>query len=157
MSSPEKIFNYFASVEKGSGVNKEKLMTASDFVRAITPYNYSENADVGLHGSKFNADPKITQSLQNILESIDENNDGLISFSEFIFFTTLLSIPAKYFKIAFNLFDADGSGSIDIHEFKSVMRIMNKSNSLAVAQRQKCELFCIFIPLLYQSFFLINF
>merc|ERR1712137_512332 len=131
MSAPEKIFEYFASVKNG----KESLMTPADFVRAITPYNYKRGADVGPNGSKYNENPKLNEPLLNILKVIDTNGDGLISFSEFIFFSTLLSIPTKYFRYAFNLFDEDGNGSISANEFKNVMRLLRQSNPLAKAQR----------------------
>ncbi|KAL8126094.1 hypothetical protein AgCh_013396 [Apium graveolens] len=40
----------------------------------------------------------------------DTNNDGLISFSEYIFFVTLLSIPESSFSVAFKMFDLDNNG-----------------------------------------------
>lgn len=137
MSAPEKIFEYFASVSKGKLADKEWFMTPADFVRAITPYNYKQGADVGTKGSKFNENPKLNEPLLKILKSIDQDDDGLISFSEFIFFSTLLSIPPKYFRVAFDLFDEDGNGSISAPEFIGVMRLLRQSNPLAKAQRSE--------------------
>lgn len=43
MSNPEKVFQYFASVQR----DKEWFMTPQDFARSLTPYNFSEEARVG--------------------------------------------------------------------------------------------------------------
>lgn len=50
-SSPEKLFEYFASVSVGG----ERFMTPDDFIRAITPYNPSIDdwTAVGSTNSKF--------------------------------------------------------------------------------------------------------
>ena len=137
MSSPEKIFEYFASVKVGSGADKQWFMTPDDFVRAITPYSYNEGADVGLKTAKHNENMDENNPLQKVLAVVDQDGDGLISFSEFIFFSTLLAIPPKYFKVAFNLFDADGNGSVSADEFKKVMKLLRQSNPLARAQRSE--------------------
>jgi hypothetical protein len=44
---------------------------------------------------------------------VDLNGDGLISYEEFMLFSTLAAIPASKIRIAFQMFDADGSGEID--------------------------------------------
>ena len=134
MSSPEKIFEYFATVKKGSGVDKQWFMKPSDFIRAITPYSFKEGSEVGMKKSNSTI---LDDTLLEVLTAIDQDGDGLISFSEFIFFSTLLAIPPKYFKVAFNLFDEDGNGSVSANEFKEVMRLLRESNPLAKAQRSK--------------------
>ncbi len=42
-STPEKIFDYFASVTKRG----ERFMNVTDFLRAITPYDFRESSAVG--------------------------------------------------------------------------------------------------------------
>lgn len=49
-----------------------------------------------------------------------QNGDGFISFPEYIFFVTLLSIPPWEVEQAFHTFDLDNSGMVDKDEFKSV-------------------------------------
>ncbi|OQR92176.1 NAD-dependent epimerase/dehydratase [Thraustotheca clavata] len=57
---------------------------------------------------------------------VDADGDGLISYSEYMFFTTLLSIPERQFELAFKMFDDDGSGAIDHREFKQIMDLMRR-------------------------------
>ncbi|KAF5742038.1 Calcium-binding EF hand family protein [Tripterygium wilfordii] len=54
----------------------------------------------------------------------DTNSDGLVSFQEYVFFLTLLSIPESSFSIAFKMFDLDSNGEIDREEFRKVMALM---------------------------------
>jgi len=42
----------------------------------------------------------------------DENHDGYVSLSEFIFFNTLMSTPEAEFKAAFVMFDINGDGKV---------------------------------------------
>ncbi|KAK3198616.1 hypothetical protein Dsin_022031 [Dipteronia sinensis] len=63
------------------------------------------------------------------------NNDGLVSFKEYIFFETLLSIPESSFSVAFKMFDIDNNGNIDKEEFKKVMGLMRSNHRQWVQQR----------------------
>lgn len=96
-------------------------MTTSDFLRVITPFEPESGQDFSV------AEAELTK----LLQSVDLDSDGFISFPEFIFFTTLLSIPPKYTEIAFRMFDRDHGGSIDIDEFKDMMRLIRTSNPIA--------------------------
>ncbi|KAL1308863.1 hypothetical protein AAHE18_17G135700 [Arachis hypogaea] len=42
----------------------------------------------------------------------DTNNDGVISFPEYIFFVTLLSVPESSFTVAFKMFDLNNNGQL---------------------------------------------
>ena len=42
----------------------------------------------------------------------DTNNDGVISFLEYIFFVTLLSIPESSFTVVFKMFDLNNNGQL---------------------------------------------
>jgi calcium uptake protein 1, mitochondrial len=123
MSSPEKVFEYFASDKRGPKLY-DCFMTPADFIRSISPF--SRDAVYLKQNDKY---------LSNILSVIDMNGDGLISFNEFILLTALLSIPSKYASIAFRLFDADGSGSLDRSEFMQFLKLIQQSNPLAASQR----------------------
>ncbi|KAK3010920.1 hypothetical protein RJ639_011026 [Escallonia herrerae] len=61
-----------------------------------------------LKGSLFLASYAVAPSKFFMLS--DTNNDGLISFAEYIFFVTLLSIPESSFSVAFKMFDLDNNG-----------------------------------------------
>ena len=76
-----------------------------------------------------------SNEVKNILNEIDLNSDGLISYSEYIFFLTLLTIPRDMVEIAFKMFDKDGNGEVDQNEFTQVMKVMRKMNKMASASR----------------------
>ncbi|XP_058067437.1 calcium uptake protein, mitochondrial-like isoform X2 [Magnolia sinica] len=113
-SPPEKVFEYFASFRSPEG---EVFMTPADLMRAIIPvFPPSESNIVRegyLRGEKrpgklHYADPELSMLF-------DTNNDGLISFPEYIFFVTLLSIPESSFSVAFKMFDLDNNGQGSSH------------------------------------------
>ncbi|XP_010913359.1 calcium uptake protein, mitochondrial isoform X2 [Elaeis guineensis] len=108
-SPPEKIFEYFASFRSPGG---EMFMTPADLMRAVVPvFPPSESDKVregNLRGEHHPGDLRCAPSAFFML--FDTNNDGLISFPEYIFFVTLLSIPESSFSVAFKMFDIDNSG-----------------------------------------------
>ncbi|BAT76259.1 hypothetical protein VIGAN_01423700 [Vigna angularis var. angularis] len=126
-SPPEKVFEYFASVKSPSG---EIFMTPADLMRAIVPvFPPSESTRVRegfLRGEQVPGELQCEPSQFFML--FDTNNDGLISFAEYIFFVTLLSIPESSFSVAFKMFDLDNNGEIDRQEFKKVMALMRSQN-----------------------------
>lgn len=126
-SPPEKVFEYFASVLKSDG---EVLMTPADLMRAVVPvFPPSESSlvrDGYLPGERPPGELRCPASEFFML--FDINNDGLISFKEYIFFVTLLSIPETSFSVAFKMFDIDKNGEIDRDEFKKVMTLMRNQN-----------------------------
>ncbi|KAK2452900.1 calcium uptake protein, mitochondrial [Trifolium repens] len=65
----------------------------------------------------------------------DVNSDGMISFKEYIFFVTLLSIPESSFSVAFKMFDVDNNGEITKEEFKKVMALMRSHHRQGVQHR----------------------
>ncbi|XP_039024441.1 calcium uptake protein, mitochondrial-like [Hibiscus syriacus] len=128
-SPPEKVFQYFASFQTPEG---ELLMRPADLMRAVVPvFPPSEShlvRDGYLTGERSPGELRCDPSEFFML--FDMNNDGLISFREYIFFVTLLSIPESSFSIAFKMFDADNNGEIDKEEFKKVMALMRANNRL---------------------------
>ncbi|XP_042507584.1 calcium uptake protein, mitochondrial-like [Macadamia integrifolia] len=122
-SPPEKVFEYFASFRTPGG---ELFMTPADLMRALVPVFPPSESNLVREGylrgerrpSELRCDPS------NFFMLFDTNNDGLISFAEYIFFVTLLSIPESSFSAAFKMFDLDHSGEIDREEFKKVMALM---------------------------------
>lgn len=133
-SSPEKVFEYFASVRSPEG---EVFMTPADLMRAIVPVFPPSNSNIVregcLRGEKF--PDKMPYDNSTFFMLFDIDNDGLISFSEYIFFVTLLSIPESSFNIAFKMFDLDHNGEIDREEFKKVMGLMRSHNRQGASHR----------------------
>ncbi|KAL6523887.1 hypothetical protein OROMI_030982 [Orobanche minor] len=126
-SPPEKVFEYFASVRADDG---EVFMTPADLMRALVPvFPPSESLivrDGYLRGERTPGELRCPPSQFFML--FDINNDGLISFKEYLFFVTLLSIPESSFSVAFKMFDLDCNGEIDREEFKKVITLMRAHN-----------------------------
>ncbi|KAJ4957591.1 hypothetical protein NE237_024702 [Protea cynaroides] len=122
-SPPEKVFEYFASFRSPGG---EVFMTPADLMRAVVPVFPPSESNLVREGylrgerrpGELQCDPS------SFFMLFDTNNDGLISFAEYIFFVTLLSIPESSFSVAFKMFDLDHNGNIDREEFKKVMALM---------------------------------
>nr|XP_016478629.1 PREDICTED: calcium uptake protein 1, mitochondrial-like [Nicotiana tabacum] len=133
-SPPEKVFEYFASYRTPSG---EVYMTPVDLMRAIVPvFPPSETSGVRggyLKGESASSDLHCAPSQFFML--FDTNNDGLISFPEYIFFVTLLSIPESSFSEAFRMFDLDNDGGVDKEEFKKMMELMRTANRQGARHR----------------------
>lgn len=118
-STPEKIFNVFATVRK----NGESFMTVEDFCDAILPADHRPPSEKG----------KIKR-IPDFIRFADLDGDELISFGEYSFFTTLLSLPEEHLKVAFQMFDLDGSGAISKQEFRKVLRVLRKESPLGSQQ-----------------------
>ncbi|KAG2245283.1 hypothetical protein Bca52824_092883 [Brassica carinata] len=133
-SPPEKVFEYFASVRTSRG---ELLMKPADLMRAIVPvFPPSESHLVRegyLTGERNPGELRCSPSEFFMLFDVD--NDGLISFKEYIFFVTLLSIPESSFAVAFKMFDTDNNGEIDKEEFKTVMSLMRSQHRQGIGHR----------------------
>lgn len=114
-STPEKIFSTFASkVDKITG---RAYMTFSDFRRALLPYDYRPQ-----HLELPFIPPAFLKSLISAdIQRTEAEKNGIIHLSEFLFITTLLSIPPSDFEIAFKIFDTDGNGSMSADEFHALM------------------------------------
>ncbi|CAF1333452.1 unnamed protein product, partial [Didymodactylos carnosus] len=123
-------------------------MTPADFLRSITPGLKQPD---GLELDKFRKfDPREDsweKSLNTHLSysmkddgqsSIFERIGGkqcLITFSDFVFLVTLLSTPARYFNIAFQMFDLDGNGNFDYDEFLKLKNLIRSQTT--VGQRHR--------------------
>ncbi|KAK6927588.1 EF-hand domain [Dillenia turbinata] len=133
-SSPEKVFEYFASFRNQEG---EVFMTPADLMRAVVPvFPPSESnlvRDGYLRGERSPGDLRCPPSEFFML--FDVNKDGLISFKEYIFFVTLLSLPESSFSVAFKMFDISNDGEIHMEEFKKVMGLMQAHNRQGKHQR----------------------
>ncbi|KAL3566097.1 hypothetical protein D5086_031512 [Populus alba] len=133
-STDSKVFEYFASLRTPDG---EMLMKPEDLMRAVVPvFPPSEShlvRDGYLKGERNPGELRCTSSEFFML--FDVNNDGLISFKEYIFFATLLSIPESSFSVAFRMFDINNNGEIDKEEFKKVMALMRAQNRQGAVHR----------------------
>ena len=85
---PQSIYKHFASTES-------KEMTYSDFLRAMTPYNFRKP----LAKQDFYKNHK--KEVDHVLSVADVDSDGTISFNEFFFFVLVAQIPSKYIEASF--------------------------------------------------------
>lgn len=133
-SSPEKVFEYFASFRTPDG---ELFMTPADLVRAVVPVFPPPDSNIvrggSLRGEQSPGELHCPQS--ELFMRFDTNGDGLISFPEYIFFVTLLSIPESDILATVKMFDLDRNGEIKKEEFKKVMRLLRDNNRQGSAQR----------------------
>ncbi|KAM7275751.1 hypothetical protein ACFE04_017617 [Oxalis oulophora] len=130
----QNVFVYFASYRSDDG---ELFMKPADLMRAIVPvFPPSESNIVRngyLEGERNPGELRCPPS--NFFKLFDADNDGLISFKEYIFFLTLLSIPESSFYVAFKMLDKNNKGEIDREEFKKVMALMRAQNRQGACHR----------------------
>lgn len=103
----QEIFAKYATVEKDDA----KFMTSSDFLKSYVGILHFENVN-----------EKTVQILGNL---VDQTKTGLISFDEFQSFEALLALPDAMYRLAFQMFDTNGSGTITYDEFHSILSHTN--------------------------------
>ncbi|XP_008320507.1 calcium uptake protein 1, mitochondrial isoform X4 [Cynoglossus semilaevis] len=142
-STPDKIFRYFATLKViGEHGDTEVYMTPQDFIRSITP-NEKQPENLGLDqfmvkrydGKKIAQEREKFADEDSIFFSLGEC--GLISFSDYIFLTTVLSTPQRNFEIAFKMFDLNGDGEVDLEEFEQVQSIIRSQTSMGMRHRDR--------------------
>ncbi|XP_029464985.1 calcium uptake protein 1, mitochondrial isoform X2 [Rhinatrema bivittatum] len=142
-STPDKIFRYFATLKViGETGESEVFMTPQDFVRSITP-NEKQPEHLGLDqflvkrydGKKLSQEREKFADEGSIFYTLGEC--GLISFSDYIFLTTVLSTPQRNFEIAFKMFDLNGDGEVDLEEFEQVQSIIRSQTSMGMRHRDR--------------------
>ena len=132
-SPPEKVFEYFSSVKDRSGT----FMTRLDLMRAAVPVfqpvNSAHIRSGSLGGEAKDDDDENKENLtnSNFFALFDTDGDGLISFPEYVFFITLLSLSDEQIVDTFKTFDVDNSGCLDRAEFLAMMKEMRQSSSRA--------------------------
>lgn len=148
-SSIDKVFAYFAS---GKNARGETMMTKEDLIRSAIPVYQKTNIRSGsLEGEvvqeeevegKDVTETNVLKSNKNrsfiggerIATYFDTNNDGMINFPEFVFFTTLMKLSNEQILREFLKADVDGSGALDAEEFAMMMRRMRSSGEMKNAK-----------------------
>ncbi|XP_004556133.1 calcium uptake protein 1, mitochondrial isoform X1 [Maylandia zebra] len=142
-STPDKIFRYFATLKViNEHGDAEVYMTPQDFIRSITP-NEKQPENLGLDqfivkrydGKKIAQEREKFADEDSIFFTLGEC--GLISFSDYIFLTTVLSTPQRNFEIAFKMFDLNGDGEVDLEEFEQVQSIIRSQTSMGMRHRDR--------------------
>ncbi|XP_045147491.1 calcium uptake protein 1, mitochondrial isoform X2 [Echinops telfairi] len=144
-STPDKIFRYFATLKVISEPGEsEVFMTPQDFVRSITP-NEKQPEHLGLDQYIIKRFDGKTEKISQEREKFADEGSifytlgecGLISFSDYIFLTTVLSTPQRNFEIAFKMFDLNGDGEVDMEEFEQVQSIIRSQTSMGMRHRDR--------------------
>eukprot|EP00761_Pharyngomonas_kirbyi_P012543 gb/GECH01012570.1/.p1 GENE.gb/GECH01012570.1/~~gb/GECH01012570.1/.p1 ORF type:complete len:463 (+),score=76.69 gb/GECH01012570.1/:1-1389(+) len=139
MSAPEKIFEYFASK---TGSDGQPRMTIEDFIASVTHYDY-ERGIGGAWARPHQEDQKDSGSQENapyrkarrLFNMVDSDKDAVLSFPEYLFFVTLLSIPRHDAELAFRMFDENENGSVDRDEFQRMINAMMQSTPIGRQNR----------------------
>ncbi|KAL4548340.1 hypothetical protein Ndes2526B_g00916 [Nannochloris sp. 'desiccata'] len=119
LSSPEKVFEYFAT---HGDLTQGFTMTPSDIMRSVVPVYPPRDSDIIRAGFlPGEPSPGVPQHASRFFETFDVDSSGGISFDEWLLFDVLLSIPEDEVDVAFALMDHNGNGSVDRQEFSKVL------------------------------------
>ncbi|XP_055087292.1 calcium uptake protein 3, mitochondrial isoform X6 [Periophthalmus magnuspinnatus] len=127
MSSHEYRFRMFSSVE----YEGQLYMTPQNFIESVTmseprnkrPWKSLTKQEL----EKILTDtPPVWRGSSKLFRNLRER--GIISYTEYLFLLCILTKPHAGFKIAFNMFDADGNQMVDKREFLVLQEIFRKKN-----------------------------
>ncbi|CAK6974168.1 calcium uptake protein 3%2C mitochondrial [Scomber scombrus] len=125
MSSHENRFRLFSSVE----CEGQLYMTPLNFIESVT-LNEPKSKRTWKSLTKKELDkmladtPPVWKGSSNLFRNLRER--GVISYTEYLFLLCILTKPQAGFRIAFNMFDADGNEMVDKREFLVLEDIFRK-------------------------------
>ncbi|KAM4732587.1 calcium uptake protein 3, mitochondrial isoform 3-T3 [Anableps anableps] len=125
MSSYENRFRLFSSVE----CEGQLYMTPLNFIESVT-LNEPRSRRGWKSLTKKELDkvlsdtPPVWKGSSNLFRNLRER--GAISYTEYLFLLCILTKPHAGFRIAFNMFDADGNEMVDKREFLVLEEIFRK-------------------------------
>lgn len=124
LTSRERRFLKFASVRYDGQI----YMTPKDFLESFIheePIPVRERQDLPIKelDKMRNATPPLTSGSSHLFRNLQEN--GIISYTEYLFLISILTKPLSGFRIAFNMFDTDGNERVDKNEFLVMEKIFS--------------------------------
>ncbi|KAK2815912.1 hypothetical protein Q5P01_026379 [Channa striata] len=127
MSSHEYRFRMFSSVE----YEGQLYMTPQNFIESVTmsePRNKRPWRSLTKQELEkiLSETPPVWRGSSKLFRNLRER--GIISYTEYLFLLCILTKPHAGFKIAFNMFDADGNQMVDKREFLVLQEIFRKKN-----------------------------
>ncbi|XP_038569859.1 calcium uptake protein 3, mitochondrial isoform X4 [Micropterus salmoides] len=127
MSSHEHRFRTFSSVE----YDGQLYMTPQNFIESVTmsePRNKKPWRSLTKQELEkiLTETPPVWRGSSKLFRNLRER--GIISYTEYLFLLCILTKPHAGFKIAFNMFDADGNQMVDKREFLVLQEIFRKKN-----------------------------
>uniref|UniRef100_A0AAY4A1U2 EF-hand domain-containing protein n=1 Tax=Denticeps clupeoides TaxID=299321 RepID=A0AAY4A1U2_9TELE len=116
MSSHEHRFRLFSSVE----YEGQLYMTPQNFIESVTmsePRNKKPWRSLTKQELEkiLSETPAVWKGSSKLFRNLRER--GIIAYTEYLFLLCILTKPHAGFKIAFNMFDADGNQMVDKREF----------------------------------------
>ncbi|XP_077957649.1 calcium uptake protein 3, mitochondrial isoform X2 [Gasterosteus aculeatus] len=140
MSSHENRFRLFSSLE----YEGQLFMTPLSFIESVTLNEpRSRRACKSLTKKdleKMLSDtPPVCRGSSNLFRNLRER--GVISYTEYLFLLCILTKPHAGFRIAFNMFDADGNEMVDKREFLALEEIFRKKKARkeVAEDTQRCD------------------
>ena len=144
-STPDKIFRYFGTVKLFDEDNPQGLicMTPDDFLRSISPGLKQPD---GLQLDKFRRCHWHNLKKNLPCSDVDSNEQPsifeqigceqfLITFTDFVFLVSLLSMGKRSVEIPFQMFDSNGNGTLDWHEFNTLKSFIRSQTSIGRRHR----------------------
>ncbi|XP_056328501.1 calcium uptake protein 3, mitochondrial [Danio aesculapii] len=138
LSAHEHRFRLFSSVE----FDGQLYMTPLDFIESVTmsepkkkrfwKFLTKQELDKMLSDT-----PPVWKGSSRLFRNLRER--GLIAYTEYLFLLCILTKPHAGFKIAFNMFDADGNQMVDKREFMVLEEIFRKKNEKRKEQEGDAE------------------
>nr|XP_023686442.1 calcium uptake protein 3, mitochondrial isoform X3 [Paramormyrops kingsleyae] len=127
MSSHEQRFRLFSSVE----YEGQLYMTPQNFIESVTmsePKNRKPWRSLTKQELEkiLSETPPVWKGTSKLFRNLRER--GIIAYTEYLFLLCILTKPHAGFKIAFNMFDADGNQMVDKREFLVLQEIFRKKN-----------------------------
>ncbi|KAF4071689.1 hypothetical protein AMELA_G00276180 [Ameiurus melas] len=127
MSSHEHRFRLFSSME----YEGQLYMTPQNFIESVTmseprikkPWRSRRKQELEKILSET---PPVWKGSSTLFRNFRER--GIIAYTEYLFLLCILTKPHAGFKIAFNMFDADGNQMVDKQEFLVLQEIFRKKN-----------------------------
>ncbi|XP_017316808.1 calcium uptake protein 3, mitochondrial isoform X6 [Ictalurus punctatus] len=127
MSSHEHRFRLFSSME----YEGQLYMTPQNFIESVTMSEPRiKKAWRSLSKQELekilSETPPVWKGSSTLFRNLRER--GIIAYTEYLFLLCILTKPHAGFKIAFNMFDADGNQMVDKQEFLVLQEIFRKKN-----------------------------
>lgn len=121
-------FDQFATIE----VDGQHLMTPADFLESImyrSSQGWSRKKQLShtVISQMVKSTPPISKGSRNFFRTLQEN--GIITFSEYLFLLTILTKSQRGLEIAFKMLDKDGNGRLCKEEFFVLEDMVNKKSS----------------------------
>lgn len=121
-------FDQFASIE----VDGQYLMSPSDFLesvmhRDLPGWSRKRPLSKTVISQMVKCTPSISKGSRKFFRTLQEN--GIITFSEYLFLLTILMKSQRGLEIAFKMLDKDGNGRLSKNEFFVLADMVNKKSS----------------------------